>query len=119
MVLTVCGMSEVLWGYTWRSVEAFSDKGGIGRADIGGGGVDYMYGLKCESRCLFSCRHLDNISDFLFIYIYIYIYIYTHTHTHVHIYIYTHTHTHIYIHAHTHIYIHTHTRIDIYIHTHV
>ena len=29
-------------------------------------GIDYVYGSKCESRCLFSCRHLDNISDILF-----------------------------------------------------
>ena len=28
--------------------------------------IYYEYGLKCESRCLFSCWHLDNISDFLF-----------------------------------------------------
>ena len=28
--------------------------------------IDYVYGLKCESRCLFSCRYLDNISEFLF-----------------------------------------------------
>ena len=28
--------------------------------------IDYVYRSKCESRCLFSCRHLDNISNFLF-----------------------------------------------------
>ena len=27
--------------------------------------IDYTYGLKCESRYLFSCRYLDNISDLL------------------------------------------------------
>ena len=26
----------------------------------------YVIGLKWESRCLFSCLHLDKISDFLF-----------------------------------------------------
>ena len=26
----------------------------------------YVTGLKWESRCLFSCLHLDRISDFLF-----------------------------------------------------
>ena len=29
--------------------------------------MSYVYGSKCESRCLFSCLHLDRISDFLFI----------------------------------------------------
>ena len=28
--------------------------------------IDHAYESKCESRCLFSCRHFDNISDFLF-----------------------------------------------------
>ena len=27
--------------------------------------IDYEYGSKCAGRCLFSCRHLDNSSDFL------------------------------------------------------
>ena len=28
--------------------------------------MGYVYGSKCESRCLFSCLHLGRISDFLF-----------------------------------------------------
>ena len=28
--------------------------------------IDYMHGLKCAGRCLFSCQHFENISDFLF-----------------------------------------------------
>ena len=28
--------------------------------------MGYLYGSKCESRCLLSCLHLDRISDSLF-----------------------------------------------------
>ena len=28
--------------------------------------MGYVYGSKCESRCLFPCRDLDRISDFLY-----------------------------------------------------
>ena len=28
--------------------------------------MGYLHGSKCESRCLFSCLHLDRISDILF-----------------------------------------------------
>ena len=28
--------------------------------------MSYVYGSKCKSRCLFSCQHLDRISDILF-----------------------------------------------------
>ena len=28
--------------------------------------MGFVYGSKCEKRCLFSCLHLDRISDFFF-----------------------------------------------------
>ena len=53
-------------GYSWIGVENFYPWGGIGMADDGGGDGLCIWGEMWESKCLFSCLHLDRISDFLF-----------------------------------------------------
>ena len=60
--------SGVLWSYSWRSVGFFFffviDVVLVSRMVVVE--IDYVYGSKCKSKCLFSHRHLDNISDLLF-----------------------------------------------------
>ena len=56
------GAAGVLLEFSCGGVKMFSGRGTIDMVDRGGGD---RY-VKCERRCLFSCQHLDNISDFLF-----------------------------------------------------